>query len=139
MDLTFDSFVLAASTADLGEEPDAREHAAAVEFRMDLADDPLSALDAYEGALPIIATNRARWEGGEADDEGRLDALVAAAEYPSVAAVDVELASLRDPAGAEAADAAREAGAAVIASAHDFEGTSPESELRRIVHEAAGR
>ncbi|EMA31721.1 3-dehydroquinate dehydratase [Halobiforma lacisalsi AJ5] len=37
--MEFDSFVLTASTADLTEEPAAREHADAIEFRMDLADE----------------------------------------------------------------------------------------------------
>jgi len=58
MHLSFDEFVLAAATADLGEEPAAREHADAVEFRMDMADDPLDALDRYDGDLPLVATNR---------------------------------------------------------------------------------
>ena len=40
--MNFDSFVLAAATADLDDEAAAREHADAVEFRMDLAEDPLA-------------------------------------------------------------------------------------------------
>ena len=40
--MDFGEFVLAASTADLADEPAAREHADAVEFRMDLAEDPLA-------------------------------------------------------------------------------------------------
>ncbi|WP_435335357.1 type I 3-dehydroquinate dehydratase [Haloarchaeobius sp. TZWWS8] len=122
----FDSFVLCASTADLREEPAAREHADAIEFRMDLADDPLAALDEYDGELPILATNRAVWEGGDANDDGRLDALAAAAEYDAVAAVDVELDAL-DQGGAAVVEHARENGATVVVSAHDFDGT-PDTE-----------
>jgi len=59
----FEEFVLTASTADLSEEPQAREHADAVEFRMDLASDPLAQLDTYDGELPLLVTNRASWEG----------------------------------------------------------------------------
>jgi 3-dehydroquinate dehydratase-1 len=141
MDLSFETFVLAASTADLSEEPAARGHADAVEFRMDLATDPLAALDDYEGELPILATNRAAWEGGEADaaDAERLDALAVAAEHDAVAAVDVELASLREGAGQRAAERARAAGATVVASVHDFDRTPPATWLRETLHDAATR
>ncbi|AFK18482.1 type I 3-dehydroquinate dehydratase [Haloferax mediterranei ATCC 33500] len=139
MDLSFDSFVLAASTADLGDEPTARDVADAVEFRMDLADNPLDGLDDYDGELPILATNRADWEGGEADGDevDRLDALVAAAESDAVAAVDIELDSLRSEVGVDAAARARAAGATIVASVHDFERTPARSELTRLLHEAA--
>ncbi|WP_267642476.1 type I 3-dehydroquinate dehydratase [Haloarchaeobius amylolyticus] len=139
--MDFDSFVLCASTADLGEEPAAREHADAVEFRMDLAADPLAALDAYDGELPILATNRVAWEGGEAaDDPARLEALTAAAEHDAVEAVDLELAALADdPDGvvADAAAHARDHGAALVVSAHDFEGTFDAEEMAETL-EAAG-
>ncbi|MFB6166351.1 MAG: type I 3-dehydroquinate dehydratase [Haloarculaceae archaeon] len=136
--MDFESFVLAAATADLADEPAAREAADAVEFRMDLAADPLEALSAYDGELPLIATNRAAWEGGEADDDpSRLEALAAAAEHDAVAAVDVELRSIREGHGAEAADAARAAGADVIVSTHDFERTPEPPELRRLLQHAA--
>ena len=128
--MEFDSFVLAAATADLGEEPAARGRADAVEFRMDLADaDPVAAVDSYDGELPLLATNRAEWEGGEAADAGRLGALVEAAAHESVEAVDVELASLRTESGVEAAAAARDHGAAVVASVHDFEATPEEATM----------
>ncbi|MFC6826354.1 type I 3-dehydroquinate dehydratase [Halopelagius fulvigenes] len=142
MHLSFDSFVLAAATADLSDaaDPLVDEHADAVEFRMDLADsDPESALDAYDGGVPLIATNRASWEGGECDDgeDDRLAALERAAERDVVAAVDIELDSLLTPRGAAAADRVRESGASVVASVHDFEGTPAASELRRKLHRAA--
>lgn len=156
--MDFGSFVLAASTGDLDGEPAAREHADAVEFRMDIATDPLASLAAYDGDLPVIATNRAAWEGGEASGEGRLETLREAAGHPAVEAVDVELAALDpesvdgdrgDPNGraesgsdvdADAGavlDRARRSGTAVIVSAHDFEGTPPRSDLEEVLVRAA--
>jgi 3-dehydroquinate dehydratase-1 len=137
MDLSFDEFVLAAATADLTEEPAAREHADCVEFRMDLAGDPLDALAAYEGELPLLVTDRPEWEGGEAADEGRVDTLVAAVEHDAVAAVDVELHEVVGGNGLAVVDAARESGAKVVVSTHDFEGTPPRNELRRLVERAS--
>jgi 3-dehydroquinate dehydratase-1 len=137
--MEFDSFVLAAATADLEDEPAARGTADAVEFRMDLAADPLPALDDYDGQLPIIATNRAASEGGEATapEADRLDVLREAGADEAVAAVDVELDSLRAPPGADLAADVRADDVAVVASVHDFEGTPPTSRLRSLLHEAA--
>jgi len=157
--MNFDSFVLAAATADLHDEPDAREHADCVEFRMDLADDPLTALDAYDGELPILATNRAEWDGGEADDDAtRLDVLETAVEYDAVEAVDIELKTMRDGGttgtgqpgvdggtagtgqpgvdGERVAAHAREHGANVVVSWHDFEATPGMGELQETLREA---
>lgn len=135
--MDFTSFVIAASTADLAEAPAAREHADAIEFRMDLADDSTDQLAAYDGDLPLIVTNRAEWEGGQAADEGRLDALTEAATHGMVGAVDIELRSLHEPEGEEAAAAVREAGAVVVASVHDFEGTPAEHDLEQLLTTAA--
>ena len=136
MDLPFDEFTLAAATADLSEEPDARPHADCVEFRMDLADAPLDALAAYDGEMPLIVTNRAAWEGGEAPDEGRLDALLAALDHDAVAAVDVELEAVAHGEGGEVVRAARDAGVTTVVSVHDFEATPPERELARLLERA---
>ncbi|MFC5367402.1 type I 3-dehydroquinate dehydratase [Salinirubrum litoreum] len=138
--MEFDDFVLTAATDDLAAEPTAREHADAVEFRMDLAADPRPALADYEGDLPLIVTNRPDWEGGAtADGDDRLDALATACEHPHVAAVDVELRSLvgesPGPAAGWVADHAREHGVTVIASVHDFE-TTP-SEVDDLLSRAA--
>jgi 3-dehydroquinate dehydratase-1 len=136
--MDFDSFVLAAATHDLSVEPVAREHADAVEFRMDLAADPLPALSAYNGDLPVIATNRAAWEGGDAPDNGdRLNILAAAAEHEAVGAIDVELRAIDPGRGggddvrdaSRVVDRAREHGASVIASVHEFNTTPPREEL----------
>ena len=140
--LHFDEFVLAAATDSLADEPAARDHADAVEFRLDLAADPLDQLSAYDGELPLIATNRAAWEGGEATDEaGRLDTLATALEDDAVAAVDLELGVLTGAADTDAVDddvtdrareiraSARDRNVSVIASIHDFEATPPVAEL----------
>ncbi|WP_458185158.1 type I 3-dehydroquinate dehydratase [Haladaptatus sp. NG-WS-4] len=135
--MEFDSFVLAASATALTREPRARDHADVVEFRMDLADDPLDALSTYGGKLPILATNRASWEGGEAHgDDERLDVLAAAAEYDAVAAVDVELESLLTERGASVSAHARENDTAVVASIHDFEATPDREEMRELLVDA---
>ncbi|MFB6179860.1 MAG: type I 3-dehydroquinate dehydratase [Halorientalis sp.] len=136
--MDFESFVLAASTADLSDELAAREHADAVEFRMDLADDPLSALAEYDGELPIIATNRVEWEGGEAaDDEARLDALCTAAEHEAVEAIDIELEALVSGDGGYVVNFAHDHGASVIASTHDFERTPEPPKLRQLLDQAS--
>ncbi len=133
--MDFDSFVLAASTGDLTEEPEARADADAVEFRMDLATDPLSALEGYDGELPLIVTNRPDWEGGEReDDDERETELLEALEMPGVEAVDVELRALTDTdvAATDLAPVVQKATArdvAVIVSFHDFAETPALSEL----------
>ncbi len=138
MDLSFEEFVLSAATADLSEEPAAREHADCVEFRMDLAEgDPLDALAAYDGELPLLVTNRPEWEGGEATDEDRTDTLVAAVEHEAVAAVDIELHEVAGGDGLDVVEAAREAEAKAVVSVHDFDGTPPRSELRRLIERAS--
>jgi len=137
--MEFDSFVLAAATGDLADADHAaaREHADAVEFRMDLAeDDPLAALDAYDASLPVIATNRVEWEGGAAaDDDRRLEVLGAAAEYDAVEAVDVELEAIErgDAAGVLAN---LPSDVSVIASVHDFDWT-PDAESLHSLASAA--
>jgi len=143
--LDFDGFVLAAATDDLAAEPAARDHADAVEFRLDLATDPLDQLAAYDGELPLIVTNRATWEGGEADDEAkRLDTLASALDHEAVAAIDIECGALDGRVGAadtdrarELREAASEAGIAVIASVHDFESTPSVDDLVDLLDRAS--
>jgi len=135
--MNFDSFRLAAATADLAEEPAAREHADLVELRMDLAEEPLTQLSEYDGELPLLVTNRPEWEGGEAADAGRLAALEAAVTDDAVAAVDVELASARDGDAGALIETAREHDVHVIVSTHDFEGTPPMGELQETLRDAA--
>jgi 3-dehydroquinate dehydratase-1 len=136
----FEEFVLTASLTNLDAEPEAREHADAVEFRMDLADDPLAQLRDYDGQLPVLATNRAEWEGGEAeDDDARLAELAEAAELACVGAVDIELQSLTEGEGERVADRARRTGTEVVASVHDFERTPPNPDLRGLLEAATDR
>jgi 3-dehydroquinate dehydratase-1 len=145
--MEFGRFRLAASTADLTDEPAARGHADAVEFRLDLAAEPMAQLRAYDGDLPLLVTNRAAWEGGEAaDTPRRLDRLATAVEHPGVEAVDLELAALADAVDdAKAAysatrvrEVAREHGVTVLASVHDFERT-PDRERMAELLARAGR
>ena len=136
--MKFDSFILAAATADLGKEPAARDHADAVEFRMDLAADPLDQLADYDGDLPLLCTNRVEWEGGEAcEGAHRLEDLQVAAEHSSVEAVDVELAAVAGGDGLSVVEHAREHETSVVVSTHDFEETPPRQELRRLLTTAA--
>jgi len=134
--MNFDTFVLAAATASFDDEPAAREHADAIEFRMDLAADPLPQLHEYDGELPVIATNRAEWEGGEASEAGRLDALAEAAQLSSVEAIDVELQTLETPEGVALAENARAADVSIIASVHDFDRTPSSADLRKLLRRA---
>lgn len=129
--MDFESFVLAASTADLQDatDPAVQELADAVEFRLDLAPEPLSALEDYDGTLPVLATNRVEWEGGEAaDDEARTETLARAVTHDAVEAVDVELEAL-DRGDLSGYRTHLHEHASVIVSVHDFERTPPESEL----------
>lgn len=129
--MDFSSFVLAAATADLTEEPLAREHADAVEFRMDRASDPLDALAGYDGDLSVLATNRIESEGGEAPGgPDRLVTLERASEHPAVEAVDIELATMTTDEGEQLATHAREHGTAVVVSVHDFVGTPSRAAMR---------
>ncbi|CAM2863666.1 MULTISPECIES: type I 3-dehydroquinate dehydratase [Halobacterium] len=138
--MEFQDFLLAASTGDLGAAPAAPEHVDLVEFRMDLAADPLAALDDYDGVLPVLATNRADWEGGAAADGGdRIDALAEAARTDCVAAVDIERSALVDDDtadGAEALAAARSTDTTTVVSAHDFDGTPSLSAMADLLGEA---
>lgn len=133
MDL--DSFTLAASLTDLEKEPLARDDADAIEFRIDLASAPRTALREYSGSLPVIATNRMTSEGGEAPDTpDRLELLSFALEQPAVTAIDLELRALEQSRDAQnVADAARDNGVTVIVSSHDFDETPPLREMKRRV------
>ncbi|WP_276271168.1 type I 3-dehydroquinate dehydratase [Haloarcula litorea] len=125
--MDFGSFTLLAAGDDLAREPQARDHADGLELRMDLADEPLAQLDAYDGELPVLVTNRVDWEGGEAPDTAeRLDALERAVDHDAVTAVDLELAALTgagDHDAGRVADRARARGASIVVSTHDFEAT----------------
>jgi 3-dehydroquinate dehydratase-1 len=135
--MEFESFVLAAVTADLDAEPAARAAADAIEFRMDRAEAPLDQLRAYDGALPVIATNRVETEGGEApDDRSRIEALVTAASIPSVEAVDIEAAALEVDATADLPMLGDGSDVTRIVSVHDFEATPATAEMAATLRAA---
>ncbi len=92
-----------------------------------------TSLSAYDGELPILVTNRAAWEGGEATGDERLDELHEAVEHPSVEAVDIELETLFTDRGKEVAEHARDNDAFVVASLHDFEETPSQKRMRELL------
>jgi 3-dehydroquinate dehydratase-1 len=133
--LLFEEFTLAASTADLGEEPAARADADAVEFRLDLAQSGSKALAEYDGQLPLLVTNRVEWEGGESPDtDARIETLCEAVEHSHVRAVDVELAAIKEC--QPVIERARENDVTVVVSTHDFETTPPRDELGSLLNRA---
>jgi len=133
MNLT--EFGLAASTNDLKREVDARDAADLVEFRMDSADDPMQQLSEYDGDLPIIATNRAEWFGGYANNHGRLDYLFKAAQFDSVEIVDIELETARG--NPWILNEFRENDVEVIISVHEFDNTPDQETLVTLIEECA--
>jgi 3-dehydroquinate dehydratase-1 len=133
-------FVIAASVADLAREPAARADADLLEFRMDLAEEPLAALSVYDGDLPVLATNRVEREGGAAPaGTRRLDQLTAAVREPAVVAVDVELATVEAGPGERVLSVAETAGVATVVSAHDFEATPERARMRTRLSAATDR
>jgi len=135
----FERFVLAAAVADLDEAPRTTEFADAIEFRMDLADEPDASLEAYDGPLPLIVTNRAPWDGGEAsaDEFTRTQALLDACEREPVAALDLELGAADTEPGTRVLERAAQTDTAVIISTHDFEATPPKSVMADRLVEAS--
>lgn len=134
--MDFESFVLAASTGTLADadDPIVQTQADAIEFRMDLADDPLDALKRYDGRLPIIATNRVDHEGGEASATAeRIATLKEAATQPAVEAIDIELSTLEaDNAG----DLLETVDTSIIVSSHEFAETPPAATLKERLETA---
>lgn len=130
-----DGFTLAATTNDLTREPEVRDVADVVEFRMDKAEDPLEQLAEYDGDLALLATNRGRAFGGEAAEAGRVDDLSTAAAFDCVELVDVELEVVRER--DEVVPAFRDGGVDVVVSHHDFDGTPDAESLDAIFEECA--
>lgn len=135
--ISFDSFVLAASTPDLSEAVAASEHADAVEYRIDLSSEGLDGLSGYEGP-PLIVTNRLDAEGGSAPPGAtRRERLVRAASHPAVVAIDIELATVRAGDATGVLEAAREHDTRVIVSVHSFETTLSRPRLESLLEAAA--
>ncbi|MFB6251063.1 MAG: type I 3-dehydroquinate dehydratase [Halobellus sp.] len=133
--MQIDDFALAATTNDLTREAEVRGKADIVEFRMDKAEDPIEQLEAYDGELPIIATNRNQWFGGKARDQGRLDTLFAASRFDEVAFVDIELETAR--AKEWVLDEFRGNDVQLIISHHDFDSTPEKGVLTAIIEQCA--
>jgi len=133
--MNLDGFALAATTNDLSREADARAVADVIEFRMDSAEDPIGQLSDYDGALPIIATNRTKWFGGEANDTGRLDRLSAASRFEYVEFVDIELETARGMGWI--LDEFRQNDVDLIISHHDFDATPEQDVLDAIIEQCA--
>ena len=129
-------FTLAATTNELAQETRVREVADVVEFRMDKAETPVAQVAEYTGELPILATNRGRWFGGQASDTGRLDQLFAASEFKTVEAVDIELETVRGTGWVVQEFRANDVD--VVVSVHDFEQTPDVETLVAIFEECAG-
>ena len=118
----------------------ARRHADLIELRIDRFTrlDATSVLDvcreARSSAMPVIATVRASYEGGEASlDEAARLALYEAV-IPTVDAVDIELESeIREP----VLSAARARRKPVIVSHHDFERTPSDGEIHGRIERGA--
>lgn len=130
-----DGFVLAATTNDLTREPQVRDVADVLEFRMDKAKNPIEQLSKYNGELSIIATNRGHWFGGQAQDIGRLDRLFAASEFDSVEMVDIELETARG--SRWVAPEFYDNDVEVIISFHAFEDTPDQETLDAIFDQCA--
>lgn len=132
-----DSVTLVATVRDLADEPRAREHADLLEYRMDLAaGDALTALQEYDGALPVIVTNRVATEGGAAtDDPSRLEMLAAASKLPTVRGVDVELEWLSDGRASQVRDDLDDE-TFLIASVHDFDRTPRKERCQELLRGA---
>ena len=137
--ISFDSFVLAASTPDLSEAVAASEHADAVEYRIDLSSEGLDSLSAYKDeGPPLIVTNRLDTEGGSAAPGAtRRERLVRAASHPAVGAIDIELATVRAGDATGVLKTAREHDTRVIVSVHSFETTPSRSRLKSLLEAAA--
>lgn len=135
--MDFEGFVLAASTAQLSDVERAEQYADALEYRLDLAETGVDALQ-EELSLPVLVTNRVTREGGDAPPgEERLDALCRAIEQPAVEAVDIERSSVSDGDGRRVIESAREHDVAVVVSTHDFERTPDCDRLRELLVEAS--
>ncbi|MFB6091412.1 MAG: type I 3-dehydroquinate dehydratase [Haloquadratum sp.] len=133
--MNLDGFALAATITDLTREEEARDAADLVEFRIDQARNPIEQLEAYDGELPILATNRNQWFGGKAEDTGRLDTLFAASRFDAVELVDVELETAR--AKEWILEEFRENDVQLVISHHDFEATPDQEVLSAIIDQCA--
>ncbi|RRJ29513.1 type I 3-dehydroquinate dehydratase [Halocatena pleomorpha] len=126
---------LAATTNNITKEMDAWGAADLLEFRMDKAANPINQLSKYNGNIPIIATNRTRWFGGQATDTGRLDSLFSASRFDAVKFVDIELETVRSKSWIT--HEFRENDVDLIISHHDFDNTPSREIIDKIFEQCA--
>lgn len=131
--MNFSDFVLVGTTSDLAREPKARGIADAIEFRMDLVDDPLSSIKRYKGELPLIVSNRVKNEGTV--DADQRDSFLTALESDAIEAVEIELDRVRH--NEELLNQIHEYDVNVITSYYDFKQTPRQKTLLKIVKEAS--
>ncbi len=135
--MDFEEFVLAASTARLDETERATQYADVIEYRLDLAESGVEALQA-DLPLPVLVTNRVESEGGNAPPTNeRLSVLCRAVEQPAVEAVDIELSALARGDGERVIDHARAHDVSVVVSTHNFEETPDPDRLRELFSRAS--
>lgn len=118
---------------NLSDEPQAREDAHYVEFRMDKAPAPVDQLTEYDGELPLIVSNRPEWAGGDASESTRLEELLAAASKDAVDLVEIDLETARNEGWL--IDELRENEVDVIVAYYDFDQTPEKSELQDLILE----
>lgn len=107
-----------------------------VEVRLDTLLDPGLELGWIARiSRPVLATNRPTWEGGRyAGDEDQRIALLCQALVAGARYVDIELRTAPDLRH-QVQTLARQQGAQVICSSHDFQGTPSSEQLRRTLAE----
>jgi 3-dehydroquinate dehydratase I len=101
-----------------------------VEIRLDGMRDPLTAACIASLAKPVLVTNRPTWEGGlfAGNEEQRIDSLCRALQG-GARFVDIELLTAPEL-RARILVAAKQYGAKVIVSSHDFQATPSAEQLR---------
>lgn len=129
--MNFTDFVLAGTTSDLAQEQKARNIADAIEFRMDLADNPSRSVERYSGELPLIASVGTKAE--KSADISQNDPLLTVLESDAVKAVDIELDWARH--NENAMKQINEYDVDRIISYYNFEQTPSQEELLKIAEE----
>lgn len=129
--MNFSDFVLAGTTSDLAQEQKARSIADAIEFRMDLADNPSTSIERYTGELPLIAS--VGTNGEKPVDLSQNDPFLTALESDAVKAVDIELDWARH--NENLMEQINEHNVDRIISYYNFEQTPSQEELLAIVKE----
>lgn len=130
--MSFDDFILAGTTTDLTQEPKARGIADAIEFRIDLIDNPIYNIKQYSGELPIIISS---YVNSEEIVEHYTDLLLNILDFTAVEAVDIELDKIqRDE---KLLEIINKCDVDIISSYYNFDYTPSQDTLLEIAEEAA--